>query len=535
MLTQKLLRLFLSILIILPFLNACGGGGGGGGKDNSPPSRQSGTISGVVFDAPVTGAKVEAWEFKGGRLGRKLGEAKTDARGHYTMSVTSGSMPVTLIASGGAYKDPFTSKIIESSVGSEILRFESVVNFKEGKNQNVMITPLTYLAAGLIKFKGNISSSGIDESNALVGEMYGFDILSTEPIDPINGPQSSAATDGYKYGMLLTAYSALACDRMLQSCENNNDGVYTSANLSSIQYRDILADGKLDGKAISQQNQIEELYFGKWAVSPSLYTNTLAKYMLISANKPSINQVGVPADRFNQFAEVLRVMNDSRFIDNPSPESVDAIPPKITAEKENVILSGFGMIDIDLTDDIAVMTPKVILSYKDLSGNINELDNCNSGSELNDSFCWLNLEEFEQGERSTTVKLFINTVKLDDEFNDDQKPANPPKVDFSISVEDALGNEQTLTQSISWNNKKPIIENNSANTIQPNASGDYSLLGYVSSPFDEIKEFSVTINGKKPENIESPTCEDDGSGVYKCNFNIVSLLKSILARIQIPS
>lgn len=45
-------------------LSACGGGDGG---DNTPPARNTGTISGNVFDAPVNGAKIEVFEFKDGK------------------------------------------------------------------------------------------------------------------------------------------------------------------------------------------------------------------------------------------------------------------------------------------------------------------------------------------------------------------------------------------------------------------------------------------------------------------------------------
>ena len=49
-------------------LSACGGGDGG---DNTPPARNTGSISGNVFDAPVNGAKIDVFEYKDGKVGRK--------------------------------------------------------------------------------------------------------------------------------------------------------------------------------------------------------------------------------------------------------------------------------------------------------------------------------------------------------------------------------------------------------------------------------------------------------------------------------
>ena len=93
----------LFIILTLLLISSCGGGGGG---DSAPRSRTQGTITGVVFDAPVLGASVEVYEYKNGSLGRKLGSAVTPASGHYSIDIESASMPLYIAAKGEVTKTP---------------------------------------------------------------------------------------------------------------------------------------------------------------------------------------------------------------------------------------------------------------------------------------------------------------------------------------------------------------------------------------------------------------------------------------------
>ncbi|MGU3846967.1 hypothetical protein ACVZHT_36085, partial [Vibrio diabolicus] len=87
----------------------------------------------------------------------------------------------------------FTNETVSVS-NAKTLKFEGVVNFKEGSEQKLMLTPLSNLAAGLAKYK--ISQGSTDESafsTALdsINSMYGFDVNETKPIDITKGGQSS--------------------------------------------------------------------------------------------------------------------------------------------------------------------------------------------------------------------------------------------------------------------------------------------------------------------------------------------------------
>ena len=115
-------------LIVSLILTACGGGGGK--VDSSPPSRATGSISGTVFDAPVSGALVKVWEYKNGKVGRLLGQATTASDGQYSVAVKTASMPVLIDVEGGLYEDPFSKKRIELVKGSS-LKFQSLINYAE--------------------------------------------------------------------------------------------------------------------------------------------------------------------------------------------------------------------------------------------------------------------------------------------------------------------------------------------------------------------------------------------------------------------
>ncbi|NMU67174.1 hypothetical protein HKA89_00145, partial [Vibrio parahaemolyticus] len=102
------------------------------------------------------------------------------------------SMPLYVVAQQGSYTDPLTKEIVSSSVG-KTLRLEGVVNFSEGSNQKLMLTPLTNIVSGFAKYKIAGGVSGPDAvSQALdsINGMYGFDVNETTPIDITKGGQS---------------------------------------------------------------------------------------------------------------------------------------------------------------------------------------------------------------------------------------------------------------------------------------------------------------------------------------------------------
>ncbi|GAL22197.1 T1SS secreted agglutinin RTX [Vibrio maritimus] len=346
----------LSLLLVL-FISSCGGGGDS--SDASPNSRKKGTVYGVVFDAPVSGSKVTVWEFKDGTVGRNLGSAVTDQLGNYEVEVTSASMPIYVEALGGAYRDPITSEVITVSNGKS-LTMSSVANYQEGVTQPIMVTPLTHMVSGLTEFNvqaGVSASSAINDALERFESMYGFDVNEIKPIDITQGGQSSYAQSGHKYGALLTAYSSFSGDLINKYPSDESRTLYTSMHLSDIQYRDIRADGVLDGQEVDGNGVAKKMNFGQVDITADIYTNDLSQHTLIVVNNPDLNLSGTSAEDYQEFATQLNILgtsSDTSGVVAPRDmKPIDETPPEISREGGNV-LAGADQITLAISDDVGV-------------------------------------------------------------------------------------------------------------------------------------------------------------------------------------
>ncbi|MBN3572215.1 Ig-like domain-containing protein [Vibrio neptunius] len=499
------LALSASLLLV-----ACGGGGGDGGGDSSPPSRTIGSISGNVFDAPVSNANVYIWEYDNGQQGRLIASTKTDTSGNYSVSVESASRPVLIRAEGGSYIDPATGQEVSISQEGSI-RLDSVANYVEGSQQSVMVTPLTNMAAGLAKYKireeGSSASTAVSQSISAIEGMYGFDANTTRPVDITNGPQGAYATDGHKYGALLTAYSSYAKDMKIQ--KNGSENEYSSINLARIQYNDIQLDGKLDGQG-KVGNHSQSLDFGAVKVTSELYTKELAKHVMIAANSPELNKSSIKADEFKPFSDKVNKIGegDTSVIPERKPSPIDSTPPVASRPKatENDIIARTGSIEVKLEDEVGVAVPKVVLeSY--LSGTWSELETCPEG-EIGSSYCAIDTTEFQQGLRSSNVKINVNTVSLDD------LKMSSGQARLVFYTEDVLGNKietgsEAHIVSFKWDNQNPIIKVISGQTIRSDSTEtDYILFGTVTESSPGGSAVTVSFKGDTPEELVcSPTAE----------------------------
>ncbi|KJY85480.1 hypothetical protein TW84_21640, partial [Vibrio neptunius] len=500
------LALSASLLLV-----ACGGGGGDGGGDSSPPSRTIGSISGNVFDAPVSNANVYIWEYDNGQQGRLIASTKTDTSGNYSVSVESASRPVLIRAEGGSYIDPATGQEVSISQEGSI-RLDSVANYVEGSQQSVMVTPLTNMAAGLAKYKireGSSASTAVSQSISAIEGMYGFDANTTRPVDITNGPQGAYATDGHKYGALLTAYSSYAKDMKIQ--KNGSENEYSSINLARIQYNDIQLDGKLDGQG-KVGNHSQSLDFGAVKVTSELYTKELAKHVMIAANSPELNKSSIKADEFKPFSDKVNKIGegDTSVIPERKPSPIDSTPPVASRPKatKNDIIARTGSIEVKLEDEVGVAVPTVVLeSY--LNGTWSELETCPVG-EIGSSYCAIDTTEFQQGLRSSNVKINVNTVSLDD------LKMSSGQARLVFYTEDVLGNKietgsEAHIVSFKWDNQNPIIKVTSDPGIKKDTGEtEYLLTGTVTEPTSGGVTVTVSFKGDTPEGLVCSPTADDG-------------------------
>ncbi|MCG6472532.1 hypothetical protein K6U25_22110 [Vibrio parahaemolyticus] len=515
-------------------LSACGGGDGG---DNTPPARNTGTISGNVFDAPVNGAKIEVFEFKDGKLGRKLASTSSNAFGDYKVEFESSSMPLYVVAQQGSYTDPLTKEIVSSSVG-KTLRLEGVVNFSEGSNQKLMLTPLTNIVSGFAKYKiaGGVSGSdAVSQALDSINGMYGFDVNETTPIDITKGGQSSFATPGHQYGALLTAYSSYSYD-MIQRYGQSEDNVYTSMHLADVQFRDVIADGLLDGLEISEATgAVTPLTFGQQKITSDVYTQELSQQVLIVVNDPTLNISGTNADDYVAFSQQINSLGTAGETDGVIPPrddtDIDTIPPTAT-RADNDVLAGKDIVDIKINDDIGVESVSAFVEYK-LNGAWQGEFQCNDQLTSGSKFCSVDAQGFEIGLRETNIKVSIDTKAIDAvDVDQETGLSKVTAARLVLYTADVLGNKllpgggKGHYVNFSWDNDAPVITVTSSSAIN-NELQEYVLKGLVKEASQDIKSVSVSFKGGLPDDVAcSPVTSESGSA---CEFSKAYLTDQFLS------
>lgn len=517
MFTKKSFAWMLNLVMASLLLSACGGEG-----DSTPPARTQSTISGNVFDAPVNGASVHIWEYDGGNIGRKLATTTTDAFGDYRVDIESISQPLLISAQGGSYTDPLTNEIVSVS-NDKILRLDGVINFSEGSNQNVMLTPLSNIAAGLAKYKmaqGVSSRDAVSQSISTISNMYGFNVNETRPIDITRGGQSSYASAGHKYGALLTAYSSYSHDLIGKYGDSNH--IYTSMHLADIQYRDVVSDGLLNGEEISQvTGALTPLSFGRERVTSDIYTHDLAQHVLIVVNDPNLNVSGTSAEDYVEFSNQINAIGTSGAEGVVPPRDdieIDTTPPEVRRTNSGV-LAGIDSMDISLIDEIGVEDVSAYLQYQRYGTWSEELA-CDDHSNYGSEYCSIDYTDFEKGLRETSARVMINTSALDDIYGDGESYTSEARMVFYTS--DVLGNQlkqgvdQGHTINFEWDNEAPVIKVTSASTIN-NQSEEYVLKGTVKEEYQDISRVMVSFNGGLKEDLVcTPIISEVGNA---CEFS----------------
>ncbi|WP_099608252.1 hypothetical protein [Vibrio coralliilyticus] len=533
--TNKI-KLILTILSILS-LSSCGGGGGDG--DSSPQSRKTGTITGTVFDAPISGGVVTAYEYKNGVLGRELGQTKTNASGEYTLNVDSASMPVYIKVQGGGYRDPFSNNVVRTS-SNGVIELASVINFSEGETAQVMITPMTYMAQGLAEYKikreGQSASSAINSALSTINSMYGFNVNTVNPIDITTGGHDAVATDGHKYGALLTAYSSYAYSFL----ENDSTGAdtYTSINLARIGYDDIVADGLLDGKVLDDSRDfLEDARFGTQYITSDFYTHSVAEHTLIVVSDPNVNVSGTPVNQYETTVNHLNNLGTSGgegSIPSRQPKEMDKNAP--TAKRsDSSVLVGTESMEVTLEDETGVEGLSVTVKY--LAKNTSDPS---TGTEVEvlceqdtASICWLDKTSFVKGPRKTTLKVFVNTTSLDENVVTGTVDAN-----LIVRPVDVLNNEDNsgIELPFKWDNIKPVIEFISSESTRTTTQEDepkpieaYVLRGRVKEKLSDLVDQSVYLtiaNSGEPIQL---LCQEVNA---YCEFNYSYELSKFAANVE---
>ncbi len=195
------------------------------------------SLAGRSSKGPIFGGEVEIFALEAdGSVGKSIGKSGTDEGGRYAIDLGSYGGPVLISLTGGKYRDEATGFIVENN-----LTLHAAVANASGK-VSAMVTPLTELAYRLAK---TLTPEGIREANSLVANITGIDILSCEPIDPLDLTEALGATQEEKdYSLLLAAISHLSSRTHGVSTASDSPGGSISTVLFDLE-QDI-ADGKLD-------------------------------------------------------------------------------------------------------------------------------------------------------------------------------------------------------------------------------------------------------------------------------------------------
>ncbi len=505
------------LLCILFFLSSCGSGG----DSSRPDERKTGTISGVVFYSAAVneGAKVTVSELKdNGLLGRTLGTAVTNARGEYSVEVKTASMPLHIVATGGTYKDHFTPEngVNQSQDGYE-LKSQAYINFTEGEDRSLMLTPLSNMASGLIEYRIYEGKSGIKEiinnSFSDVNAVYGFDVASVRPVDITRGIHSDHATMGHQYGALLRAYSSYAYEQLMaSSADKDNQYTYTAYNLFNIQYRDIKSTEMLDGRELNDNGLETGISFGGVTVTNDIYTHEIAQHLLRVVYDPTINKSKIPGKGFELLAEKINNSSDNNVFPMRKIESLDSKAPLVTRHGSKTLV-GEDDISLQVDDYIGIQSIDVELQYNNEAG-WSELIACNVEEQPSD-FCSVT-EEIEPGIRNIdNYSVKINTKALDG--------VDATEVKLVVVTTDVIGNTNVdIPKEIAfkWNNTAPVITVDSPPSFNPNNKIDYVLKGTVKAIEFDLSSFGIQMGAGDLDNtIKCSPLNNPDPMVRECEFS----------------
>ena len=244
------------------------------------------TVSGTVFNGPISRATVMAFAMNSGAMGAQIASTATDSQGNFTLSLGRYTGPVMLQMSGGTYTDEATDTRMTmnaTDVMSAVLPTVSLGASVTG----VFVTPVTSMAQTLaMGMGGGMSDANIVAANKAMGDYFSVaDILHTQPMNPlVTGSAASASQDARNYGMTLAAMSQYA-----KSINMAISSAMVTAMMSDA------ADGVMDGRhGASQVPMSMGGMMGSAMMAPTAGTSGLAAAMTSFMNS-SANASGMTA------------------------------------------------------------------------------------------------------------------------------------------------------------------------------------------------------------------------------------------------
>lgn len=324
------------ILVLSLVMVACGGSGAG----STPPPVPVGSVSGTVFNAPVVGGAVSVYDFTSGTKGPQLGQVTTDADGAYSIPVQAETRPILVEMTGGYYFEEAggNAQVTLSATNS----LSAVLNYTTGSKMNVSLTAYTHLAAGLATYEirsGKDAETAIEDANQRISTLVGVNILTTAPALITDTNNASAnLTPELKYGMLAGAISMWTYKHAPPAATSPHISPYASIDLAQMLYRDVSADGLLDGLGLDSAGALGQLSFGVVPLGVDVYRLGLGSAMLQMAGDAN-NKTELNGSKVLSYA-VSYVKSTDAIFNNVAPSPLSAPVVTLSAPVVDSIISG---------------------------------------------------------------------------------------------------------------------------------------------------------------------------------------------------
>jgi hypothetical protein len=204
----------------------------------------NGTVSGMVFNGPMSKATVKVFAITNGTMSAQIASVATDGLGNFSLPLGSYAGPVMLQVSGGVYTDE--SKGASMTMGANDVMTAVLPTLASGANvTGISVTPVTSMAqTRAAAMGGGMTDSNIAAANSAMSSYFTVsDILLVQPMNPlVAGSGTSASQDARNYGLTIAAMSQYA----------NTAGMTVSSAFVTAMMSDA-SDGLMNGKMGSTQ------------------------------------------------------------------------------------------------------------------------------------------------------------------------------------------------------------------------------------------------------------------------------------------
>ncbi len=199
-----------SLLAILGLAISVAGCGGGGSTTGGTTPPATTTITGTVGKGIFTSGVVECYFVNGATKGPLFTSATINSNGGYTLDIGTNS-GIVLLEAYGSYIDESTNAV--RTITKNVNPPQRSVIYIAGPSgaKVAAITPLTELAVRNAYSRSTaLTQENVEAANALVSDIYTFDIQTTLPVQPSATALVSASPAQKRYTMILAGISNLA-------------------------------------------------------------------------------------------------------------------------------------------------------------------------------------------------------------------------------------------------------------------------------------------------------------------------------------